>query len=53
MRLKRVLGAVLSGAMVPFPGCMRRRRRRGDHSGIQGRRDLQGGCKGNRGGEKG
>ncbi len=40
MRLKRVLGAVLSGAMVLFPGCLRRRRRRGDHSGIQGRRET-------------
>lgn len=44
MRLKRVLGAVLSGAMVlSLAACGGG----GDHSGIQGRRDLQGGCKGN------
>ena len=47
MDLKRVLGAVLSGAMVlPLAACGGG----GDAettSGIQGRRDLQGGCKGN------
>ena len=45
MRLKRVLGAVLSGAMVlSLAACGGG----GDaESGIQGRRDLQGGCKGN------
>lgn len=47
MRLKRVLGAVLSGAMVLSLAACGGGGDAENHSGIQGRRDLQGGCKGN------